>query len=104
VIENDRGLRENCGCRALAYDELERRSDADTVLEELEKNHPDADPYGIGVVYANRGKLDQAFKWLDRAYQNRDNALMEAKVDPLLKNVQSDPRFNTLLKKLGLLD
>ena len=36
--------------------------------------------------------------------QKRDNALMEAKVDPLLKNVQSDPRFKTLLKKLGLQD
>jgi TolB-like protein/Tfp pilus assembly protein PilF len=102
VIENDKELRETCACRAFAYDELGRGTDADRVLEDLEKNHPDADPYGIAQVYANRGKLDLAFKWFDKAYQNRNNDLMEAKVDPLLKNVQSDPRFNELLKKLGL--
>jgi hypothetical protein len=48
--------------------------------------------------------MDEAFRWFEAAYRLRDNGLAYLKVDPLLKNVQSDPRFNQLLNKLGLQD
>jgi adenylate cyclase len=104
VIDSDKRLRENCGCRALAYDDLGRRPEADAVLANLEKNHSEDNSYGIELVYANRGELDQAFKWFEKAYLHRDNGLTLLKVDPLVRNVQSDPRFNQLLRKLSLLN
>jgi len=53
-------------------------------------------------VYAFRNQSDEAFAWLDRAYAQRDGGLIETKVDPLLKNLDRDPRFTAFLKKLNL--
>jgi TolB-like protein/tetratricopeptide (TPR) repeat protein len=102
--EPDEALRRGCDCRVLAYDALGRKAAADAALAYLEKNLTTNSAYGIGRVYASRGNLDRAFEWFGRAYRQRDDNLLYAKVDPLLKNVQSDPRFNMLLRKIGLLD
>jgi hypothetical protein len=58
--------------------------------------------YGIAQVYAFRKQSDEAFQWLDRAYAEHDDGLIQTKVDPLLKNLHNDPRYTALLKKLNL--
>jgi adenylate cyclase len=58
--------------------------------------------YQIAEAYAWRGEQDEAFAWLDRAYAQRDGGLAFIKCDPLLANLVGDPRFGTLLQKLGL--
>jgi len=73
-------------------------------LAKLDQNHADDNATGIAYIYASRGDVAQAFKWLDRAYRQRESRLLWIKVDPYLKNVQSDPRFKQLLIKLGLQD
>jgi hypothetical protein len=40
----------------------------------------------IAQALAYRGKIDQSFAWLDRAYQQRDSSLIGIKFDPLLKS------------------
>ena len=45
---------------------------------------------------------DHAFAWLDRAYAQRDPGLASLKGDPLLKNLEKDPRYAALLKKMRL--
>jgi TolB-like protein/Tfp pilus assembly protein PilF len=94
----------SCGCRVLALDALGRKSEADLALAKLEQDHAHDGTYDIALVYASRGEVDQAFKWLDRAYRQHEPDLSAIKVDPLLKNVQADPRFKQLLIKLGLQD
>jgi hypothetical protein len=62
-------------------------------------------PCAVAVVYAYRRQLDQAFTWLERAYGERDTALVGLKgfqVDPLLKNFAHDPRFAAFLRKMNL--
>jgi TolB-like protein/tetratricopeptide (TPR) repeat protein len=103
-IESDEKLRERCGCQVLAYDALGRKIEADAALARWEKNHADTFAYPIGRVYASRGELDQAFRWFERAYRQRETTLWWIKVDPLLKNVQADPRFEVFLRKMNLLD
>ena len=49
-----------------------------------------------------RNQRDEAFKWLDRACAQHDGGLIFLKIDPLLKNFHSDPRYAALLKKLNL--
>jgi hypothetical protein len=88
----------------LAYDALGRKAEADAALANLEKHHADDDAYEIGLVYASRSELDQAFGWFERAYRERQGELFNLKVSPFAKNVRSDPRLNVLLRKLGLLD
>ena len=58
--------------------------------------------YQIAEVYAWRGEADKAFEWLERSYAQDDGGLSFIKVDPLLKSVESDPRFAAFLRKLGL--
>ena len=103
-IESHKEVRKNCSCLVLAYDALGRKGEADAALANLEKHHANDTAYEIGLVYANRGELDQAFGWFDRAYRQRETVLFNLKFSPWTKNLRSDPRFNALLRKLGLLD
>jgi TolB-like protein/DNA-binding winged helix-turn-helix (wHTH) protein len=58
--------------------------------------------YVISVVYAGLGDRDQAFHWLDVAYEARDGLLILLKTDPTMDPLRSDPRFAELLRKMNL--
>src|SRR5580700_8340596 len=87
---------------AIAYYALGRENESDASLKELiEKYHASA-AWSIATVYALRNQRDEAFKWLDRAYAQHDGGLIYLKIDPLLKNLRSDPRYAALLNKIHL--
>jgi len=56
----------------------------------------------IAELYADLGDKDQAFRWLNTAYQERDPNLLGLKTDSLLDPLRSDPRFTELVRKVGL--
>lgn len=58
--------------------------------------------YGIATLYAELGDKDQAFRWLNTAYQERDSSLEGLKTDFLLDPLRSDPRLAELIRKVGL--
>jgi hypothetical protein len=58
--------------------------------------------YKIAQLYADLGDKDQAFKWLNTAYQERDIGLLGLKTDFLLDPLRSDPRFAEMVRKVGL--
>jgi tetratricopeptide (TPR) repeat protein len=58
--------------------------------------------YEIAQFYAGLGDKDQAFRWLNIAYQERDRSLLELKADFRLDPLRSDPRFAELVRKVGL--
>lgn len=61
------------------------------------------DPAGIASAYALVGDKDSAFKWLEKAYEERDGAdIMLLKCVPPFKSLRGDPRFADLLRRLGL--
>jgi len=87
---------------ALAYHALARKQESDRALAELiAKNQKDA-AFQIAEVYAFRGEADAAFTWLERSYEQRDPGLTFIKGDPLLKNLERDPRYTAFLKKMRL--
>ncbi|HSY64164.1 MAG TPA: winged helix-turn-helix domain-containing protein [Terriglobales bacterium] len=62
-----------------------------------------ADPTGVASAYALVGDKDRAFKWLDKAYAERDGQdIMLLKCVPPFKSLHGDPRFTDLLRRLGL--
>jgi serine/threonine protein kinase/tetratricopeptide (TPR) repeat protein len=61
-----------------------------------------ASAYQIATLYADLGDKEQAFQWLNSAYQERDAALAGLKTDFLLDPLHSDPRFAELVRKVGL--
>ena len=58
--------------------------------------------YDIATLYADLGDKDEAFRWLNIAYQERDPGLLALKTDFLLDSLRSDPRFAELVRKVGL--
>ena len=56
----------------------------------------------IALVYAGLDDKDQAFTWLDRAYEERFNRLAYLKVEVLWDPLRSDPRFTDLLRRVGI--
>ena len=89
---------------AIAYHALGRKKESDAALSELITKYHGMGACEIATAYAFRNQPDEAFEWLERAYAQRDSGLMgnSIKVDPLLKNVHSDPRFAAFLKRLNL--
>jgi len=72
---------------------------------EFAKNRPKNEilqAYSIAALYARLGEKDQAFAWLERAYEDRDNGMVVLKADPRLEILRSDPRFADLLRRMGL--
>ena len=57
--------------------------------------------YEIAMVYAYRGDNDEAFAWLDRAYERRDQALMQLTADPFMNGLYDDPRFELMVERIG---
>jgi TolB-like protein len=58
--------------------------------------------YAIAQLYADLRDKDQAFKWLNTAYQERDLSLEGLKTDFSLDPIRTDPRFADLVHKVGL--
>jgi len=88
-----------------------RLEDAHTMLDLLLERSSDQNtepywvgPYWIAAIYTALANRDQAFTWLEKAYNERDGSLVFVKVDPVLDNLRTDPRFSLLLKKMRLQD
>lgn len=85
---------------ALALSATDRAEEAEAALTRFITEHPDG-PFQIAELYAFREQIEDAFGWLDRAYQQRDSGLHEMINDPFLANLHSDPRWSLFLKKMG---
>ncbi len=81
-----------------------RRTEALEILNELTKLSKQrfVSPYVIGELHVGLGANDQALKWFEEAYHQRDNWLIFLKVDPRLDAIRSSARFQALLSRLGL--
>jgi TolB-like protein len=53
------------------------------------------------ALYAQLGDKEAAFSALDRAWEFRDSSLLDIKVNPYLDPLRSDPRYSTLVKRVG---
>jgi TolB-like protein/thioredoxin-like negative regulator of GroEL len=86
---------------ALAHHALSDRSQADQAFKEL-LDLRESWAFQIACVYAYRGEVDSAFKWLDIALTRYDPGLPAANRVPLLAGLRSDARWPAFLRKLGL--
>lgn len=81
-----------------------RRREAAQILAELKLRAKSgyASPCLIALVELGLGERDQAIASLEQGYANRDQWILCLKVDPLLDDLRSDPRFQDLLRRIGL--
>ncbi len=81
-----------------------RQSESDAALRGLISGHAMDWAYQIAEACSARGETEEAFRWLERAYAQRDPGLAYLRPDPLLRSLHSDPRWPVLLAKVGLAD
>jgi len=58
--------------------------------------------YRLAEINAYLGDKDEAFRWLEKAYESRTSWMPWIRVDPSMDPLRSDPRFNDLLQRMGL--
>ena len=87
---------------ALIYHALGRKADSDAHLAALVREHAANAAFQIAELHAYRSEADEAFRWLDRAYAQKDSGLYLIKGDLLLKNLEPDPRYKAFLRKMNL--
>jgi len=87
---------------AILYYARGRKDSADEAIQQYEAKYQNVAAYQVGEVYAYRGEADNAFRWLDRAYMQRDGGLLLMKCDPFLNNIRRDARYSALLSKMKL--
>lgn len=59
-------------------------------------------PFDIAVIYAGLGDRDEAFAWLEKAYDERTRTMLSLKVNPRLDPLRADPRFADLMRRVGV--
>jgi TolB-like protein len=48
------------------------------------------------------GEKDSAFEWLEKAFEDRDDLMINLNVDPVFDGIRTDPRFRDLVRRVGL--
>ena len=88
-----------------AYGRAGKRAEAHKLLYELKEHSKRryVSSCDFAAIYAGLGEKDQAFAFLEKAYEQRDPKLvLWGNVGPLLDPLRSDPRFADLLRRVGL--
>jgi len=81
-----------------------RRVDAQKIAKEVEdlSSLSYVDFYQLATIYAGLGAKDEAFRLLEKGYQQRSAGMRYLLIDPFWDNVRSDPRYTDLLRRVGL--
>ncbi len=92
------------GWIAVVYAKMGQREKAQKILDKLlERAQQEyVSKTIIAIVYFTLGENDLAFQYLEEAYSEYDSWLRLIKVDPVFSNVQTDPRYRELLRKMSI--
>jgi serine/threonine-protein kinase len=92
------GSRYRCG--AIEYALLGEADRARERVRGYEKRPPRS--MEMARIYAVLGDADDAFRWLERAFAERDGELLYLKTDPRLRKLHGDRRYAELVRRMGL--
>ena len=56
----------------------------------------------IAGLYAGLGEVDKSFEWFEKAYEQREDGLVFFKVAPWYDVLRPDPRYEEMMRRLGL--
>jgi TolB-like protein/DNA-binding winged helix-turn-helix (wHTH) protein/Flp pilus assembly protein TadD len=90
---------------AHAYSAAGKKAEADKILRDLERKSKKASvsPYTMATIYAGLGENDRAFDLLEKAYSEKSlDFALPLQSDLLLDRLRPDPRFQIMLRRIGL--
>ena len=81
-----------------------KHQEALSIAKEIQQNEKfgSNDYRSMGLIYTALGEHDIAFHWLELSYQHREESLCSLKVDTKLDRLRDDPRFDELIRRIGL--
>jgi len=81
-----------------------RRADALQIAKEVEElsSHTYVDFYQLATIYAGLGEKGEAFRMLEKGYEERSAGMLYLAIDPFWDGMRSDPRYADLLRRIGL--
>lgn len=85
-----------------AYAKLGKLAEAKQELAWLKEHRGTASEYSVGLLEEAIGNREEAFAALERAFEAREMRLAYMKADPFAVPFRSDPRFASLVKRMGL--
>ena len=85
---------------AMSGDKKSARKILSNLKEKSKKSY--IRPFLFAKIHAVLGENDIAFDWLEKAYQERDSSLSWILNDESVDCIRDDPRFDDMLKKIGL--
>jgi len=83
---------------------LGKRSEAEKIIQNLKERtaREYIDPCLIAYIYIALGDKDEAFAWMDKAFQERSGMICWLQIEPKFDPIRSDPRFANLVHRMGL--
>nr|MBA3633406.1 tetratricopeptide repeat protein [Acidobacteriota bacterium] len=86
------------------YAKSGRKDEARKVLNQIQELSARryVSPLDIASIHAGLGEKDEAFELLKKAYKQHDDDLLFLKIHPPMESLSSDPRFQDLLRRIGL--
>ena len=88
---------------AVAKTKMGDKNIAQQTLADLDKVHPDRQglAYDHALIYLAIGNKDEALRWLEQSFADRDGAnLSWINVEPILNPLRGEPRFEALVQKV----
>ena len=81
-----------------------RREEAQSIIDELRdaSRHKYRSSYAVAAVYAGLGEVAQTLEWLEKACDERATWMIFANVHPYFDQLHDEPRFHTIIQRLGL--
>jgi len=81
-----------------------RRADALKIAQEFRdlSSHAYVDFYLLATIYAGLGEKDEAFRLLEKGYEQRSASMTYLTIDSFWYGMRSDPRYADLLRRMGL--
>lgn len=87
--------------RARVYLNTGRRAEAEKILRPLIAKYKDGDnALPIALNHARLGEIDEAFEFLEKAYQRRESQVMIVNIEPEWDMIRSDPRYIDLTRRM----
>ncbi len=92
------------GLLGYAYAVSGDRPKAEQILRELEEmaKRQYVSTTAFAIIYLGLGEKERALDWLEKSYADQESACWYLKVDPMYDSLRNEPRFEALVKKVGL--
>ena len=89
---------------ALVLHSLGRHEEEQQIRQIMIDEYSQTWPFGIALIYAWHGDRDNAFEWLDIAYEHRNSDMTNLVLNSWMSPLHDDPRWENILDRMGLME